>query len=161
VVPAIISCQLHGAAGFPSCDCSCGSRPRDFPTSRLHRAIGAPHGQGSTLRRRESGRNTGRYCGRAAGCSCRESPGLMGNAAILQEANHRGHPHDNPSRMQTVSVRLFHHSDAFQHQYDGAARCADIDGLVRRIQYQHRSVHGRMWPWLFGDHTCMMHISCQ
>ena len=42
--------------------------------------------------------------------------------------------------MQEVSVFLFRHSHALQHQHDRPAGGTNIDGLVGRVQHQHRRV---------------------
>jgi hypothetical protein len=36
-----------------------------------------------------------------------------------------------------MSVFFFCHSHALEHENQGAARSADVDGLVGRVQYQH------------------------
>src|SRR5438477_3259939 len=67
----------------------------------------------------------------------------MGDAAILQQPDHRGHAHGEARRVQEVAVLFFRHGHALEHQHDGAARGADVDGLIRCVQHQHRRMHHR------------------
>ena len=66
----------------------------------------------------------------------------MRNAAVLQQTDHGGHAHGDAGGVQEVSIFFFGHGDALQHEYDGAARGADVDGLIRGVQHEHRLVKG-------------------
>src|SRR5712675_2515649 len=77
-----------------------------------------------------------------------ESSRLVRNAAVLQQPYHRRHTHDQSRRMQEVSVLFFRHGQPLQNQDDRATSGTDIDGLVRRVQDQDRSLHDHAFPWL-------------
>jgi len=68
----------------------------------------------------------------------RERPRLMRNAAILQQTDDRGHADGHAGSVQEMSVFLFGHGDALQHQHNRTARGANVDGLVGGVQHQHR-----------------------
>jgi hypothetical protein len=46
----------------------------------------------------------------------RERPALMRNAAVLEQADHRGQAHGHAGRVQKVPILFFRHGDAFEHQ---------------------------------------------
>ena len=77
----------------------------------------------------------------------REGPGLVRNASILQQANHRRHAHGDPRCMQGVSIFFLRHGQPFQDQDNGAASGTNIDWLVGSIQHQHRSLHQQALAW--------------
>jgi len=70
----------------------------------------------------------------------RQSPRLVRNAAIFQQANHRGYAQREAGGVQKMTVLFLGHSNALQYQDDGAASGADIDRLVRCVEHQN----GRM-----------------
>ena len=72
----------------------------------------------------------------------RESARLVRNAPILEQTDHRGHTDGNAGGVQEVSVFLFGHGDALEHEDDGAARGAHVDRLVRGVQDEDRRVQG-------------------
>ncbi len=95
--------------------------PPDFPKWTRRLANAAPRGPGSTHSKATPPRNTGRCSGHAAGCFCAKARGSGAGCA---------------------SVFLLRHRYPLQHQHDGPARGANVDGLVRRIQHQHGRVQG-------------------
>jgi len=64
------------------------------------------------------------------------------DAAILKQTNHGGHAHGYAGGVEEVSIFLFGHGDALEHEDDGAARGADIDWLVGGVQHQDGLVQG-------------------
>ena len=44
--------------------------------------------------------------------------------------------------MEKVSVLLFRHGNALQHQHNSPARSTDVDRLIRGVKHQHRRVQG-------------------
>lgn len=71
----------------------------------------------------------------------RESARLVRNAAIFEQTNYRRQPHRQSRRVKKMSVLFFGDSHAFQHEYERPPRGADIDGLIRGIQHEHRRLH--------------------
>ena len=57
--------------------------------------------------------------------------------AILQQSDHRGHPHGHARGVQEMSIFFFGHGNALQHQHDRAARRTYIDRLIGGVQHQH------------------------
>ncbi len=68
----------------------------------------------------------------------REGAGLVGDAAVFKKANDRGHGDDGALRVQREAVLLLSARNALEHQHQGAARAADVDGLIGSIEHQHR-----------------------
>src|SRR5215469_14982023 len=64
----------------------------------------------------------------------------MRNAAVFEQADDRRQTNRETRRVQEVSVLFFGHGHTLEHEYDGAARGADIDRLVGGVQHQYRSV---------------------
>src|SRR6185437_7904226 len=55
--------------------------------------------------------------------------------------------------MQEVSILFFRHGQSFQDKHDRPPGRTDIDGLIRRVQDQHRSLHEHALPrlgWFLG-----------
>ena len=65
----------------------------------------------------------------------REGAGLVGDAAILEQANDRGHGDDGALRVEREAVLLLSACDSLEHQHEGAARTADVDGLIGGIEH--------------------------
>src|SRR6476646_12000995 len=78
----------------------------------------------------------------------RQSSRLVRNAAVLQQPYDRRHTHGKARGVQKVAVFLFRHGQSLQHQHDRPTRSTDIDGLIGRVQDQHRSLHDHAFPWL-------------
>src|SRR4051812_37382215 len=66
----------------------------------------------------------------------------MGNAAVLQEPDYGRDTQCKTSGMQKVTILLFSHRYALQHQYDSAACGTNIDWFVRSVQNQYRLMKG-------------------
>src|SRR5579864_1259586 len=91
-----------------------------------------------------------------------QSSRLVRNTAILQQPYDRWHTHSQPRRMQKVSILLFRHGQTLQHQDDRATSRTDINGLIGRIQHQHRSLHQHAFPrlgWLFWGFAIVAFVS--
>src|SRR6266850_2264333 len=73
----------------------------------------------------------------------RESAGLMRDPAVFEQTDHRGHADGEARGMQEVAVLFLGASHSLEHQHDSAARGTHVDGLIRRIEHQHRRQHGR------------------
>src|ERR1700758_3363141 len=67
----------------------------------------------------------------------RQRAALMGNAAVLEQPDYRRQAHGYPGRMQKVSVLLFRHGHALEHQNQRPAGGANIDRLIRRIEHEN------------------------
>jgi len=80
----------------------------------------------------------------------REGAGLVGDTAVFEQPDHRRHANGNARRVQKMSVLFFGHGYAFEHQHNGAARGAHIDGLIGSIQHEHRRMHHGA-AWLAGN----------
>ena len=75
----------------------------------------------------------------------REGAGLVRNAPVLKQPDHRRHGDVAALRVQHQAVLFFSARNAFQHQHQRAPRAANIDGLIRRIQHQHRHLQDVGW----------------
>ena len=80
----------------------------------------------------------------------REGAGLVRDAAVFKQADHGRHGDAAALGVQREAVLFFGARDALEHQHEGAARAADVDGLVGCVEHQHRhlqhvvGVHGGM-----------------
>ena len=63
----------------------------------------------------------------------RQGAALVGDAAVLQQANHRRDAHGDARGVQEVSVLLFRHGDALEHQDQRSACGANVDGLIGSV----------------------------
>ena len=72
----------------------------------------------------------------------REGAALMRDAAVLEQPDHRGQAHGHAGGVQEVSVLFFGHGHALEHEHEGAAGGADIDGLVGGVEHKHRREQG-------------------
>jgi hypothetical protein len=68
----------------------------------------------------------------------REGAGLVGDAAVLQQPDHRRHGDAAALRMQHEAVLLLGARNALEHQHQRAPRAADVDGLIGCVEHQHR-----------------------
>ena len=60
----------------------------------------------------------------------REGAGLVRDAAVFKKTNDRRHGDAAALSVEREAVLFFSTRNAFQHQHEGAARSADVDGLV-------------------------------
>ena len=67
-----------------------------------------------------------------------EGARLVGDAPVLQQTDHRGHGDAAALRVQHKAMLFLGARDAFENEHQGAPRAANIDGLVRGIQHEHR-----------------------
>ena len=83
----------------------------------------------------------------------------MRDATVLEQTNDRGHGDAQGLGVHGGPLLLFGAGDSLEHQHQGTARAAYVDGLVARIEDQHRRLQG----WLaedagaqfqFGDCRC-------
>jgi len=91
----------------------------------------------------------------------RESAGLVRNATIFEQPDDRRNIDGDAGSVKVMAVGLFHHGDSLEHQYDGAACRAHVDGLIGSVQYQYRRMHRRARLPLVAADACVMHASCQ
>jgi hypothetical protein len=70
----------------------------------------------------------------------RQSAALVGDAAILQQTDHRGHTNGDARGMEEVPVFFFRHGYALEHQNQGPASGANVNGFVGSIQHENGCV---------------------
>jgi hypothetical protein len=66
-----------------------------------------------------------------------ERAGLVRNAAVFEQANDRGDAQVPAGGVHRVLRHLFGRGNALENKHQGAARGADIDGFVTRVQHEH------------------------
>ncbi|SPE18179.1 hypothetical protein SBA5_140046 [Candidatus Sulfotelmatomonas gaucii] len=94
----------------------------------------------------------------------RESARLVGDAAVLEETDDRGHGNDGALRVQREAVFLLSARDAFEHEHQGAPRAADINRLIGGVKHQHRHLqdvrvrmlHGPVFGHHHGLGDCLL-----
>ena len=73
-----------------------------------------------------------------------ECAGLVGDSAVFEEADDAGHGYVHASGVEDGSLLFFGARDAFEHQHEGAAGTADVDGLVRCIEDEDGGLERRL-----------------
>ena len=96
------------------------------------------HDRASFRRKAACAGSTGRYSGRASGCSCAKGAGLVRDAAVFKQADDGRHVQRLPRGMNLRRRHFFRRSHALQNQHQRPARRADVDRLVARVQNKNR-----------------------
>ena len=65
----------------------------------------------------------------------REGASLVGDAAVLQQPDHRGHGDATALSVEHKAVLLLGARNAFEHQHQGAPRAAYINRLIGGVEH--------------------------
>jgi hypothetical protein len=71
-----------------------------------------------------------------------EGAGLVGDAAVLEQADDGGQGHADAGGVESRALLFFGFGDAFEHEHEGAAGAADIDRLIGGVEHEHGGLHG-------------------
>ena len=71
-----------------------------------------------------------------------EGAGLVRDAAVFEEADDRGHGDAQALGVEGGALLFFGAGDALEHEDEGAAGAADVDGLVAGVEDEDGRLHG-------------------
>src|SRR5262249_58866933 len=67
------------------------------------------------------------------------------STAMLRQTDSRGHTHSDARGMEVVTVLFLGHGQPLEHQHNGPAGRANVDGFIGGVQGQNRSLHEQVF----------------